>query len=266
MGTAMGRRRRAARREGPGIGAGAGPGGAELRAARRPLPGGAERRGRRDSSPARCAQLAGKGLGRRGSPCRSEPFKHGAGRGGREMTAGSGAGHGSDATLTSSLLGRNMPKARAGGAEKANPENAERKSPGRSRAGGVSVVWGGRLPVPAAAAPLGVGGGGRRPRSPRPGAVREVGSGADFGAAGVRRVLPAVRAVGAAVSERPGLSAALLLCFPRCPLSPLEATGLILVIVLYLNLAGMILGYRVKTQGSSVALNVCRCAEKIGAV
>lgn len=33
-----------------------------------------------------------------------------------------------------------MPKARAGGAEEASPENAERKGPGRPRAGGVSAA------------------------------------------------------------------------------------------------------------------------------
>ncbi|XP_021268281.1 N-lysine methyltransferase KMT5A isoform X2 [Numida meleagris] len=124
------------------MGADAGPVGTGLPAARRSIPRGPGRRGRRDSSPARCAQLVGKGLGRRGSPCRSEPFKHGAGRGGREMTAGGGAEHGSEAVLPSSLLGRNMPKARAGGAEKASPENAERKSPGRARAGGENAFTG----------------------------------------------------------------------------------------------------------------------------
>lgn len=116
-----------------------------ISAARMLLPGGAGRRGRRDSSPAWCAQLAGKGLGRRGSPCRIQPFKHGAGRGGWAMTAGGRAGHGSGAHLPSLLLGKNMPKARAGGAEEASPESAERKGSGRPRAGGVSSAraWAG---------------------------------------------------------------------------------------------------------------------------
>lgn len=255
----MGGRRRAARTDGSKKGAGAGPGGAEPLAARRPLPGGAERRGRRDSSPARCAQLAGKGLGRRGSPCCSEPFKHGAGRRGREMTASGGAGHGSDAALPSSLLGRNMPKARAGGAEKASPENAERKSPGRSRAGGVSAVWvrGGRLPVSAAGAPRAVGADGG-PRSHRYGAVRR-----SRKRGGLRRgrgaPCPPCPASGGSCCQR----AALLLCYPRCPLSPLEAAGLGLVITLHLNLARTNLGYCVETPGSLAALNVCCCAEKI---
>lgn len=125
-----------------------------ISAARMLLPGDARRRGWRDSSPARCAQLAGKGLGRRGSPCRIQPFKHGAGRGGRAMTAGGRAGHGSGADLPPLFLGKNMPKARAGGAEEVSPESAERKGPGRPRAGGVSTAraWaggaerGGRLP------------------------------------------------------------------------------------------------------------------------
>lgn len=54
------------------------------------------------------------------------------------MTAGGRAGHGSGADLSPLLLGKNMPKARAGGAEEARPESAERKGPGRPRAGGVS--------------------------------------------------------------------------------------------------------------------------------
>lgn len=263
LGAAMGGRRRAAHTDGSEMGAGAGPGGAELPAARRQLPGGAERRGRRDSSPARCAQLAGKGLGRRGSPCRSEPFKHGAGRGGREMTASGGAGHGSDAALPSSLLGRNMHKAGAGGAEKASPENAERKNPGRSRAGGVSAVWSGAGGSPCPLRVRSVGWGRTAvPGSHRRGAVRRSRERAGFGAAGKRRVLPALRAAGAAVSEWPGPGTALLLC---CPLSPLEAAGPSLVIVLRLNLAGMNLGYCVETRGSSAALNACCCAEKIRA-
>uniref|UniRef100_A0A8B9DNK8 Lysine methyltransferase 5A n=1 Tax=Anser cygnoides TaxID=8845 RepID=A0A8B9DNK8_ANSCY len=40
------------------------------------------------------------------------------------------------------LGGKNMPKARAGGAEEASPENAERKGPGRPRAGGENVFIG----------------------------------------------------------------------------------------------------------------------------
>lgn len=65
------------------------------------------------------------------------------------MTAGGRAGHGSGADLPPLLLGRNMPKARAGGAEEARPESAERKGSGRPRAGGVSTGLaerGGRLP------------------------------------------------------------------------------------------------------------------------
>lgn len=54
------------------------------------------------------------------------------------MTAGGSAGHGSGADLPSLLLGKNMPKTRAGGVEKASPESAERKGSGRPRAGGVS--------------------------------------------------------------------------------------------------------------------------------
>lgn len=136
-------------RAGPGarraVAQGGGRAARGISAARRLLPGGAGRRGRRDSSPARCAQLAGKGLGRRGSPCRIQPFKHGAGRGGRAMTAGGRAGHGSGADLPPLFLGKNMPKARAGGAEEASPESVERKGPGRPRAGGVSTAraWAG---------------------------------------------------------------------------------------------------------------------------
>ncbi|XP_017670956.1 PREDICTED: N-lysine methyltransferase KMT5A isoform X1 [Lepidothrix coronata] len=58
------------------------------------------------------------------------------------MTAGGRAGHGSGADLPPSLLGKNMPKTRAGGAEKASPESADRKGPGRSRAGGENVFVG----------------------------------------------------------------------------------------------------------------------------
>ncbi|XP_074700618.1 N-lysine methyltransferase KMT5A isoform X1 [Strix aluco] len=58
------------------------------------------------------------------------------------MTAGGRAGHGSGAHLLPLLLGKNMPKARAGGAEKASPESAERKGPGRPRAGGENVFIG----------------------------------------------------------------------------------------------------------------------------
>lgn len=61
------------------------------------------------------------------------------------MTAGGRAGHGSGADLSPFFLGKNMPKARAGGAEEARPESAERKGPGRPRAGGVSSAraWAG---------------------------------------------------------------------------------------------------------------------------
>lgn len=61
------------------------------------------------------------------------------------MTAGGSAGHGSGADLPSLLLGKNMPKTRAGGVEKASPESAERKGSGRPRAGGVSSAraWAG---------------------------------------------------------------------------------------------------------------------------
>ncbi|XP_058672556.1 N-lysine methyltransferase KMT5A isoform X2 [Ammospiza caudacuta] len=58
------------------------------------------------------------------------------------MTAGGSAGHGSGADLPPLLLGRNMPKTRAGGAEKASPESAERKGPSRPRAGGENVFVG----------------------------------------------------------------------------------------------------------------------------
>ncbi|XP_050174280.1 N-lysine methyltransferase KMT5A isoform X2 [Myiozetetes cayanensis] len=58
------------------------------------------------------------------------------------MTAGGRAGHGSGAHLPPSLLGKNMPKTRAGGAEKATPESADRKGPGRPRAGGENVFLG----------------------------------------------------------------------------------------------------------------------------
>lgn len=61
------------------------------------------------------------------------------------MTAGGSAGHGSGADLPPLLLGKNMPKTRAGGVEKASPESAERKGPSRPRAGGVSSAraWAG---------------------------------------------------------------------------------------------------------------------------
>ncbi|XP_039936713.1 N-lysine methyltransferase KMT5A isoform X7 [Hirundo rustica] len=58
------------------------------------------------------------------------------------MTAGGSAGHGSGADLPPLLLGKNMPKTRAGGVEKASPESAERKGPGRPRAGGENVFIG----------------------------------------------------------------------------------------------------------------------------
>ncbi|XP_051490129.1 N-lysine methyltransferase KMT5A isoform X3 [Apus apus] len=58
------------------------------------------------------------------------------------MTAGGRAGHGSGADLPPLLLGKNMPKARASGAEEASPESAERKGPGRPRAGGENVFIG----------------------------------------------------------------------------------------------------------------------------
>lgn len=61
------------------------------------------------------------------------------------MTAGGSAGHGSAADLPPLLLGKKMPKTRAGGVEKASPESAERKGPSRPRAGGVSSAraWAG---------------------------------------------------------------------------------------------------------------------------
>ncbi|XP_053815904.1 N-lysine methyltransferase KMT5A isoform X3 [Vidua chalybeata] len=58
------------------------------------------------------------------------------------MTAGGSAGHGSGADLPPLLLGKNMPKTRAGGVEKASPESAERKGPSRPRAGGENVFIG----------------------------------------------------------------------------------------------------------------------------
>ncbi|XP_021388440.1 N-lysine methyltransferase KMT5A isoform X3 [Lonchura striata] len=58
------------------------------------------------------------------------------------MTAGGSAGHGSAADLPPLLLGKNMPKTRAGGVEKASPESAERKGPSRPRAGGENVFIG----------------------------------------------------------------------------------------------------------------------------
>ncbi|XP_062445681.1 N-lysine methyltransferase KMT5A isoform X2 [Rhea pennata] len=58
------------------------------------------------------------------------------------MTAGGRAGRGSGAAVPPLLLGKNMPKAGAGGAEEASPESAERKGPGRPRAGGENVFIG----------------------------------------------------------------------------------------------------------------------------
>ncbi|XP_042661032.1 N-lysine methyltransferase KMT5A isoform X2 [Tyto alba] len=104
-----------------------------------------------------CAANQGRGSGYRhavkpmgiaegsaASPCGAVGFQRGkllGDRRGSRAVGGSGA-PGRAAAAAVMAKGRNMPKARAGGAEKASPESAERKSPGRPRAGGENVFIG----------------------------------------------------------------------------------------------------------------------------
>ncbi|XP_071619415.1 N-lysine methyltransferase KMT5A isoform X3 [Heliangelus exortis] len=62
--------------------------------------------------------------------------------GDRGDSPGAGASWPRGRATATMARGKNMPKTRAGGAEKASPENAERKGPGRPRAGGENVFIG----------------------------------------------------------------------------------------------------------------------------
>ncbi|KAL9834325.1 N-lysine methyltransferase KMT5A [Geothlypis trichas] len=62
---------------------------------------------------------------------------------GQSGPPGAGApGRGAAAAAAAMARGKNMPKTRAGGVEKASPESAERKGPSRPRAGGENVFIG----------------------------------------------------------------------------------------------------------------------------